>query len=388
MVDLREIREKHELVNLFCNLAEIPSPSMKEEKVIEFICEYCKANNLDVRLDDYKNVYITVKATDESKESLMLSAHMDVIGDDSPVNLYLEGNNIHAKGRTLGGDDKAGVANALLFAKELVNSNMNHGGLEITFTRDEEHGMSGIKNVEFDKINSTYVLVCDSDTLGQFEIAGASYTLLKIYVKSKKGGHSGIDISDTTRKNAAKLIAEIISKAPQGLYYSENGQTVTSCNLGGIEAGNFDITNIINTDAKVSYSIRSSSRAKEEELKKEFVKVIEDFNREYEGLAHAEYKFEEHLPPFEKSDDEYLPILFEAASKKVGITPDITTFHAGAETHIYANKKNKKGEIFRPYLVGLATVCNMHSTDEYLDYTTILKGHEVLVEFFKDFNRD
>ena len=387
MVSIEDIRKKYELVDLFCSLAEIPSPSKKEEKVIEFICDYCKKNGMNVRLDDYKNVYINIEPTDKNKDSLMLSAHMDVIGDDSPVNLYLEGNNIHAKGRTLGGDDKAGVSNALLFAKELSKSNMSHGGLEVTFTRDEEHGMSGIHNAEFDKMNSKYVLVCDSDTLGQFEVAGASYTLLNISVKSK-GGHSGIDIADTTRKNAGKLIAEIITKAPQGLYYSENGQTVTSCNLGGIEAGNFDVTNIINTDAKVSYSIRSSSRAKEEELKQKFIRVVEEFNKEYKGIAKAEYHFEEHLPPFEKSDDEYLPILFEASAKKVGVEPDITTFHAGAETHIYANQKNKHGEKFTPYLVGLATVCNMHSADEFLDYTTLLKGHEVLIEFFKDFNRD
>lgn len=39
---------------------------------------------------------------------------MDVIGDDSPVKTYVdEENQIHAEGRTLGADDKAGVANAL-----------------------------------------------------------------------------------------------------------------------------------------------------------------------------------------------------------------------------------------------------------------------------------
>ena len=122
MVSIEDIRKKYELVDLFCSLAEIPSPSKKEEKVIEFICDYCKKNGMNVRLDDYKNVYINIEPTDKNKDSLMLSAHMDVIGDDSPVNLYLEGNNIHAKGRTLGGDDKAGVSNALLFAKELSKS--------------------------------------------------------------------------------------------------------------------------------------------------------------------------------------------------------------------------------------------------------------------------
>ncbi len=386
MSELKQIRENYELIDLFCNLAEIPSPSLQEEKVIEWIEAYCKENNINYRLDNYKNIHIQIPATDNSKQPLMLSAHMDVIGDDSPVETYLEGVNIHAKDRTLGADDKAGVANALLLAKEIANSDMKHGGLEVMFTRDEEHGMSGIRHAEFSNIDSKYILVCDSDTLGQFEVAGASYTLLTIEVHAPKGGHSGIDIADSTRKNAAKLIADIISKCPQGLYYAENGQTVTSCNLGGISAGNFEVTNIINTDAKVSYSIRSSSRAKEEELKNEFKKVVDDFNREYGEIAQATIKLEEHLPPFEKSADDYLPILFETVARKVGVTPDVTTFHAGAETHIYANQTNKHGEKFTPYLVGLATVCNMHSAREYLDYESILKGHELLKEFFKAYN--
>lgn len=385
-MDLKDIRREYELIDLFCNLAEIPSPSLKEEKVANWIKDYCDKNGISCKFDNYNNVYIHVPATDNTKQPLLLSSHMDVIGDDSPVKTYLDGDFIRAEGRTLGADDKAGVANALLFAKELASSNLKHGGLEIMFTRDEESGMSGIRHVEFDKLNSKYVLVCDSDSLGQLEVAGASYTLVRIKVHSFKGGHSGIDIGDSTRENAAKLIADIIANLPQGVYYSENGEVITSCNIGGIKAGNIDVTNIINTDAEVSYSIRSSSRKYEQELQDRMKLEVEEFNKEYENIAEASITFEEHLPPFEKTDDEYIPILFETAAKKVGVTPEISSFHAGAETHIYANKTNAKGEKFTPYLVGLATVCNMHSKEEYLDYKTILKGHELLKSFFDAFN--
>ena len=384
---IEEIRKQYELIDLFCNLAEVPSPSLHEEKVAEWIKAYCDKNNIQCKFDDYGNVLINVPATDTTKEPLLLSAHMDVIGDDSPVKTYLDDNgNIHAEGRTLGADDKAGVANALLFAKEIANSEMKHGGLECIFTRDEESGMSGIRNVNFRNITSKYILVCDSDTLGQLEMAGASYTLVKINVKSHKAGHSGIDIGDKTRANAAKLLADLISKLPQGVYFEEDGKVVTSCNLGGIQAGNINVTNIINPQAAVSYSIRSSSRKKEEELKNIMTSTVEEFAKNHSDLATVTIEFEEHLPPFEKVDDEYIPILFETAAKIAGVEPDITTFHAGAETHIYANETNSKGEKFVPYLVGLATVCNMHTGDEYLDYKSILKGHELLKEIFKAFN--
>ncbi len=385
-MDILELRKQNELVNVFCSLAEIPSPSLGEENVINWIVDYCKDNNLYCELDNYKNVYIKVNATDNTKQPILLSAHMDVIGDNSPVKLYLDNDLIKAEGRTLGGDDKAGVANALYFATQLAKSDLKHGGLEIMFTRDEESGMTGIRNVDFSKIQSKYVVVLDSDTLGQLLTSGASYIQVKIQVNSYKGGHSGIDIADNNRENAAKLIADIVSEIPQGVFYSENGQVVTSCNIGGILSGDLKVTNIINTYGEATYSIRSSNRAKEEELKEFMQHVIDKFNNEYEGIAKAEITFHEHMPAFEKVEDDYIPILFETVAKKLGITPEISSFHAGAETHIYANEKNASGEKFAPYLAGLATVCNMHSKEEYLEYKTMIEGQTLLQSLFEAYN--
>ena len=140
-MDLSKIRKENEPVDLFCNLAEIPSPSLKEENVANWIKKYCDENNIPCELDSYHNVYINIPATDSTKPSLLLSSHMDVIGDDSPVKPYLDGDLIRAEGRTLGADDKAGVANALYLAKTVANSDIKHGGLEVVFTRDEESGM-------------------------------------------------------------------------------------------------------------------------------------------------------------------------------------------------------------------------------------------------------
>lgn len=385
-MDLTQVRNESELIDLFCSLAEIPSPSLQEEHVSAWIKKYCEENNINCDYDNYKNLYINIPATDSSKPPILLSSHMDVIGDDSPVETYLDGEVIRAKGRTLGADDKAGVANALYLAKTVANSDIKHGGLEIILTRDEESGMSGIKHADFTKLNSKYVLVLDSDSLGQLMTSGASYTLATIEVNSFKGGHSGIDISDKNRENAAKLIADIVANLPQGVYYSEDRKVVTSCNIGGIVSGNPDVTNVINTYGKATYSIRSSSRKYEEELKNRMIFEIDDFNNEYAGVAQAQIKFEEHLPPFEKVDDNYIPILFEASAKKAGVEPEISSFHAGAETHIYANNVNAKGEPFAPYLVGLADVCSMHSIEENVNYKSIIKGQELIQEFFKAYN--
>ena len=281
-MELTELSKETELVDLFCSMAEVPSPSLKEEKMIDWVYNYSKSHNLQSELDDFKNIYINVPATDSTKQPLLLSSHMDVVGDDSPVIPYLDGDLIKAKGRTLGADDKAGVANALYFANELnQRTDIKHGGLEVHFTRDEENTMQGIKHTDFSRIKSKYALVLDSDALGQCLISGASYVLVDLKVTAPKGGHSGNDIGDPTRENAAKLIADLVSDMPQGVFYSENGQVVTSCNIGGITSGDTSITNVINTEGYVTYSIRSSNKQKEIELIDLMQETEDIFNKEY-----------------------------------------------------------------------------------------------------------
>jgi di/tripeptidase len=424
-MNLDDLRKENEVLDIFCNLVSIPSPSLKEEKVIEWILEFCAKNGINGKKDNYGNIYIHVPATDNSKEPIMLSSHMDVVGDDSPVEIYLDEEGfIHAKGRTLGADDKVGVACALMLAKELVcgltphpspllkerEHSIPHGGLEVTFTRDEETGMSGVEHVEFDKILSKYVLVNDADKLGQLQISGASYTNAKIIVRGLKGGHSGIDIGDETRLNAAKLIAELLAEFPQGVFYKDETGVITSCNLGAVVAGGIQnsvasivekgiktndyiteimkktSTNIINVLGMASYSIRSASVQKEDELKALMSSLVDKFNSKYEGLAEAKIEFECHLPPFERAEDDRIERVHTEACRRAGIKNDISSFHAGAETHIYCQHKNSKGETFMPMLLGLADVYNMHSANEKVDYKSLLKGYEVIKNTFIIFN--
>ena len=407
------LRKENEVLDIFCNLVSIPSPSLKEDMVIDWILNFCAKNGINGKKDNYGNIYIHVPATDSTKDPIMLSSHMDVVGDDSPVNIYLDKEGyIHAQGRTLGADDKVGVACALMLAKEGVNNRLgSHGGLEIIFTRDEETGMSGVEHVEFDKILSKYILVCDADKLGQLQISGASYTNAKIIVRGLKGGHSGIDIGDETRLNAAKLLAELIAEFPQGVFYKDETGVITSCNLGAMVAGGIQnsvasivekgvktndyiteimkktSTNIINILGIASYSIRSASVLREDALKTLMTSIVAKFNSKYKGLAEATIEFESHLPPFERAEDDRIERVHTKACEMAGIKNDISSFHAGAETHIYCQHKNSKGETFIPMLLGLADVYNMHSANEKVDYKTLLKGYEVIKNTFIIFNK-
>lgn len=407
------IRKEFKLIDLFCELALIPSPSLKEEKVVEKILSIFKENNIEAKTDEYGNVKAKVPATDVNKKPILLSSHMDVVGDDSPINLRLNGNIIETdKTRTLGSDDKAGVAAAIMLAIELSkDKEIKHGGLEIVFTRDEEQNMTGIHHLKMEELDSEHVLVMDADKLGQVQISGADYTKLTVNVEALKGGHSGIDIDDKTRLNAAKLIAELVNELPQGVYHKDEYGVVTSINLGVIVGGGIQtaidniknsnmksseyqdyiidkaVTNVINTKAGAAYSIRSSSRKYEENLIKDIKSIVDNFNKKYDGLAVAKMETAEHLPPFEKSDDETMINVAKEAGKNLNLDLDISSFHAGAETHIYANKQNKNGVKFKPVLIGVADIYNMHSSDEQMDYVSYLKGYELVKEMFKVFNQ-
>ena len=413
IMSIEELR-KDRLIDIFCTLAQIPSPSGQEQKVAKKIIELLSESGIEAYEDNFGNVRAKIPATDSTKQPLLLSAHMDVIGDNSPVNIKYDGKYIETdKKRTLGADDKAGVAAAINLAIEVKNNqNLKHGGLELVFTKDEEQGLSGINHVDFSDIESEYVLVLDADKLGQILVAGASYTNAILEVKAFKGGHSGIDIADTDRVNAVKLIGELINQIPQGVYKSNELGVVTSINIGSVIGGGVEpcikqisdeniksesfidyvaeksMTNLINTYAKAKYSIRSSESENEKELIEKIQKITENFNEKYEGLAKAEFVATPHLPAFERSNDSTLEKIGAKACEMCNVEPSITSFHAGAETHIYAHKQNKFNKTFKPYLIGCADVYNMHSSDEKMDVESYVKGYEFLKKFFEVYNSE
>lgn len=404
-----------DIISIFEELVKIPSPSLNEEEVSKKIMEYTYINGINAYYDAYKNLIVKIPANCENKKSLLLSAHMDVVGNSSPVNICYSDDKkiIKTDGtRTLGADDKAGVSVALKLAIYLArNPEIKHGGLEIVLTRDEETGMTGINHVEFDKLESSNVLVLDSDSLGNFEIAGAGYTKIDIKVETKLGGHSGNDIQDKKRHNAAKLIADLVSKLPNGVFKVEKGFTITSCNLGSIVAGATDIglerfldktehqkpyskelvelsaDNVINTSAYAHYSLRSSVKKYEEQLLAKFQKEIDKFNKKYGELASARMEVKIHMLPFEKSPNQEMSEIAKLVGKKINLNVKVQSFHAGAETHIYANKTNKFGEKFKPVLVGVANICSMHSPNESMEVESLIKGYEFIKEIFLEYNK-
>src|SRR3989339_26602 len=115
MMNLKELINAHQLIDLFVQLVRITSPSKKEQQVSKKILQICKEHNLNAEYDSYGNVIVKIPASRgfENIEPLFMSSHMDVVGASEPVNVRLsqDGKYIETdKNRTLGADNKAGIA--------------------------------------------------------------------------------------------------------------------------------------------------------------------------------------------------------------------------------------------------------------------------------------
>jgi tripeptide aminopeptidase len=422
-MELKNLKEEHRLINLFVDLAEIPSPSLKEKELCDTILDIMGIYGIKAFCDSYGNIIAKILPSPEYNDvqPILLSAHMDVVGGSEKVNVKLskDGNFIETdKTRTLGADNKAGVATILDLAIELnsLDSKIKHGPVEITFTRDEEKGMTGIRNLDTSKLSSKYAIIADGEYLGELDTEGAGFTNVYVTIHSGKGGHSGINIADVKRINAIKVLSEFDVKIPQGVYKQDERGVITSINAGTAVGGTAgtciaeiiknacefgknkenlpeeyssknimqtinteSALNVISTEAYQAYSIRSSDPENEKELIELIKDAAKELNNKYSGLIRIDVSVEHHLKPFVKSQDEFLSSSIVEAAEKNAIKCVPSSFHAGAETHVLANEKtNSKNEQFIPVIVGIANLVNIHSSDEQMDWKSFLRGRKWL----------
>ena len=64
-MNLTDLRKENEVLDIFCELVQIPSPSLKEEKVAEWIMGFCSKNDINLRKDEYGNIYILNRFTNK-----------------------------------------------------------------------------------------------------------------------------------------------------------------------------------------------------------------------------------------------------------------------------------------------------------------------------------
>lgn len=220
----------------FAQINKIPRPSKHEEKMIEYLKNFGESRNLETVVDETGNVVIRKKASKgyENKKTLILQSHMDMVCDklvdkeinfeEDPIETYVDGEWMKAKGTTLGADDGIGCAMQLAV---LDDDTLEHGPVECVFTRDEETGLTGANGMKEGFMTGDMLINLDSEDEGQFFISCAGgmttvakfkierenapedYFFMKLSLKGLHGGHSGDDINKKFA-NGIKLLARFI----------------------------------------------------------------------------------------------------------------------------------------------------------------------------------
>ena len=220
----------------FYSLTRIPRPSKKEGKAVEFLYNFGKSLGLETLKDEVGNIIIRKPATPgmENRKGVILQGHIDMVPqknadkvhdfEKDPVEAWVDGEWVRAKGTTLGADNGLGVAVAMTV---LESKDLKHGPVEVLVTIDEETGMTGARALKPGVLKGDILINLDSETEGELyvgcagglditaqlpyrtEATPSGYKPYLLTVKGLKGGHSGMDIV-LYRANANKVMARAL----------------------------------------------------------------------------------------------------------------------------------------------------------------------------------
>lgn len=332
-------------------------PSADRELVLaRMLVEEMKGLGIaDARVDDKGYVYGHIPATPgcEDKPSLGLAAHMDTVADASGENIkpqiienydgkdvVLKGSGdilkvdefpylAELKGRTLittdgttllGADDKAGIAEILTVAEEIIKEGLPHGKICIGFTPDEEIAR-GAKHFDVEGFGADYAYTLDGDEEGeiQFENFNASTAFITIH---------GVSVHTGSAKDVMVNSQTIATEIHQMLPVNERPETTE-----GYE-GFYHLVSVQGnvTTTKMKYFIRDFDRRSFDARAQKLRDIAEEMNKKYgEGKVEVEivesyYNMREKIEPCMQLID-----YAKAAIEHAGITPIVSPVRGGTD---------------------------------------------------------
>ena len=280
---------------IFDEITQVPRPSKKEEKIIAYLEGFARKHSLDYRKDTAGNIVMYKKATPSmaGKPTVVLQSHMDMVCEKNadvafdfmtdPIQPYIDGEWVKARGTTLGADDGIGMATALAL---ITAEGVEHPDLEALFTVDEETGLTGAFNLGSDMLSGRYLINLDSeddgeifigcaggvDTVATFryreEPAPEGMTWMQADLSGLKGGHSGDNINDGLG-NSNKLLTRLLLAGTERM----------GLRLASFDGGN--LRNAIPREAFATVAVMKKHEKAFQNAVKKFEKIYID---EYKGI--------------------------------------------------------------------------------------------------------
>ncbi|MBW7983831.1 beta-Ala-His dipeptidase [Enterobacillus tribolii] len=276
------------LWQIFADICAIPHPSYHEEALANHLVAWAKEKGLHVERDAVGNVLIRKKASRgfENRKPVVLQAHLDMVPQKNndtdhdftkdPIQAYVDGDWVKARGTTLGADNGIGMASALAV---LADDSVTHGPLEVLLTMTEEAGMEGAFGLQPGWLQGDILINTDSEEEGEIymgcaggidfittlplsrEAVPAGHEIIRLTLKGLKGGHSGGDIH-LGLGNANKLLARFLFGHAQEL-----GLRVLDLNGGTLR-------NAIPREAFATLAVPAANVGKLQSLAQEYQAIL------------------------------------------------------------------------------------------------------------------
>lgn len=262
-----------DVLDLFTELAAIPSPSGEERAVADAVTGYLTDCALDVDEDDAGtrigssagNLYARIEATAPGTP-IFLCAHLDTVQPTGRIEPVVDDGVVrNAAGTILGADDKAAVAVMLEAARRVVAERRAHAGIELLFTPMEEVGLIGAAAFDESRLEAQLGFVYDQAAPIGEVVLGSPYSQLLEVTFNGRAAHAGMNAEEG--RNAIAAAARAIADFRLGQV-----DELSTANVGVIGGG--VAANIVAEQCSFTAEARSHDESRLTELVQEMLESI------------------------------------------------------------------------------------------------------------------
>jgi tripeptide aminopeptidase len=227
-----------DVVELFTDLAALPSPPGEEREVADRVSLYLRELGLDVDEDDagpkvgstMGNLFCRLEPTNGGVP-IFLCAHLDTVPPEGPIEpVLVDGVVTNERETILGADNKAAVAAMLDATRRVLEEGRPHAGLELVFTPKEEVGLLGAAAFDHTRLAARLGYVYDQAAPIGEVILGAPFSQSMEVRFHGRASHSGMYPEEG--RSAIAAAARAIADLRLGRIDEE-----TTANVGVIEGG-------------------------------------------------------------------------------------------------------------------------------------------------------
>jgi tripeptide aminopeptidase len=346
-----------EVLDLFVELAALPSPPGEERAVADIVIQYLRDLGLTVDEDDagarvgstMGNVYARVEATADGGTPLFFCAHLDTVPPEGPIDPVVgDGVVRNAADTILGADNKSAVAVMLDATRRVVAENRPHAGIELLFTPKEEVGLLGAAAFDHARLQARIGYVYDQAAPIGDVILGAPHSRSMEVRFHGRAAHSGMYPEEG--RSAIAAAARAIADLRLGRIDDE-----TTANVGIIHGGTAG--NIIPEWC----TFLAEARAHDERKLQDVVQEMLDAISFAAGLADCEVETEVHKSyrgyRFKRDDD--VVRIAHAALEGAGFTPSYGLSGGAADANVF----NERGLRCLNLANGMQDI---HTPDEHI----------------------